>query len=180
MRLFIVKSYTKRYPHLKGKELTDRLILDLAAVYGLPKGDIAVKRTEKGKPYLTLQSPVGASNALPFVSVSHCADTFACAFDDDLIGVDIQDERVANTQRIAKRYFTAEEQNCDFYTIWTRKEALCKFTGEGLGQVLSGESVLYRTDVRFENFDIDGKLHACVCRPIGKEEGEQYEIQFFD
>ena len=181
MKLFIVRSYTKRYPHLKGKELTDQLILDLAVVYGLPKDRIGIDRTEKGKPYLKIiPDAAGAQEALPFISVSHCADTFACAFDDELIGIDIQDERVANIQRIAKRYFNEEEQHCDFYTIWTRKEALCKFTGEGLGQVLSGESVLHRTDVRFENFDIDGNLHACICRPVGKEEGEQYEIQYFN
>ena len=88
MKLFIVRNYTKRYPHLKGKELTDQLILDLAVVYGLPKDRIGIDRTEKGKPYLKIiPDAAGAQEALPFISVSHCADTFACAFDDELIAL---------------------------------------------------------------------------------------------
>ena len=67
------------------------------------------------------------------------------------IGIDIQNRRDIDIDRLSQRYFSKGEQSfiyetegdpiTHFFTLWTRKEALCKYTGKGLSQVISGESV---------------------------------------
>lgn len=96
--------------------------------------DPTVLRTDAGKPYF---------KDLPIkFSVSHSGHRVILAVSEREIGADIQFMSPRSTD-IAKRYFTAAE--CDyigsdisrFYEIWTKKEALGKWRGTGLCDVLS-------------------------------------------
>ncbi len=86
-----------------------------------------------GKPYFP-QEP-----ALHF-SVSHSGDCWLCAFWKAPIGLDVQKKKTrADWRRLAARFFHPEEadwlkaRDIDaFFSLWTGKEAYCKFTGEGL------------------------------------------------
>ncbi|MDO4869382.1 MAG: 4'-phosphopantetheinyl transferase superfamily protein [Bacillota bacterium] len=177
MKIFVIRDYKARYPELKGRNLTDKLITDIllsCEKAARSPDSIRVVREPSGRPYIDWD----IDKIPPYISVSHCGDVFACAVYDARVGLDIQNQRNIDTDRLARRYFSADEMNLDFYTVWTRKEALAKYTGRGIIQVMSGESVASRTDVRFTDFCMENGMTACVCTPA--ERGEiSYEIQFF-
>ena len=177
MKLHIINDYKSIYPQLRGKDLTDALIRDC-----LGREDAVIERTDKGKPYvrLTDDDPCGA----PFISVSHSEDLFALLVSDREAGLDIQHARNAKTNRIAARYFTAEEAeqaaadgtSNRFFEIWTRKEALSKYVGTGLEHIMQKEQVLDRDDVRFTDLRLEDGCFCSVC--TGTEEGDHSdEIQ---
>lgn len=91
---------------------------------------------EKGKPYL---------REYPFYfNLSHSGEYVVCAVSDQEIGADIQQCVPVNAQRLAGRFFAAEEcralASCEteeekrrfFYRLWARKEAYGKLIGEGI------------------------------------------------
>ena len=95
----------------------------------LPK----LERTDLGKPFFP---------ALPQIqfSISHSKALILCALSDQPVGVDIEDirprrdslPRYALTEEEFQRYQAAGGDWPAFYTLWTRKEAWCKYTGQGL------------------------------------------------
>lgn len=102
--------------------------------YGLsPLPELA--RTELGKPFFP---------DLPQIrfSVSHSKSLILCALSDRPVGVDIEDIRprrdslpeYALTQPEWERYQSLGGDWPAFYVLWTRKEAWCKYTGQGLGR----------------------------------------------
>ena len=177
MKLNIIYDYKSIYPELKGKDLTDALIRDC-----LGREDAVIERTEKGKPYVSL--PDCSDTVAPFISVSHDGDTFALLVSDAEAGLDIQYARDIKANRIAARYFTAEEaeqtagdDNEDrFFELWTRKEAYSKYIGTGLEQIMKKEQVLDRDDVIFTDIRLEDGCFCAVC--TGREEGDHSdEIQ---
>ena len=92
-----------------------------------------ISRTKQGKPYFP-QYP-----SLHF-NLSHTHGMALCAISDTSVGADI--EWIRPRRDALPRYvFTAAEQRQyqelggdwpAFYTLWTRKEAWCKYTGQGL------------------------------------------------
>ena len=83
-----------------------------------------------------------------FFSLSHTDGIALCALCHKPVGIDIEwiDEKV-NFLDISKRFFSAEEQAyvsesasplLAFYSLWTKKEACAKLTGEGLISVCKG------------------------------------------
>lgn len=96
--------------------------------------DLTVLRSENRKPYF--------KNLECFFSLSHTDGIALCALGDNPVGIDIEwiDEK-NNFLDISKRFFSPEEQTyiCEsaspllsFYSLWTKKEAYAKLTGEGL------------------------------------------------
>ncbi len=92
---------------------------------------------DRGKPYF-------AGYPVHF-SLSHTKDAVACAVSDSPIGVDVQEKR-AFSSRLADRICSEEEkaalsraENPDemLTALWTKKEALAKKTGKGLGENFS-------------------------------------------
>ena len=104
--------------------------------------DCTVCRTKCRKPYF---------KALPFhFSLSHIPSLSVAVLSDEPVGIDAEWlEQNRNTQGISARFFTSEEQEeilssddstFAFFSLWTKKEAFAKLTGEGLISVCS-ESV---------------------------------------
>ena len=178
MILNIVTDYRDYFPELSGKELTDALIRKLSG-----HDEIEIARTKEGKPYCKNMP----ETAKLHFSVSHSENIFACIFSEENVGLDVQHRRNINRNRIAARYFTDEEKELvsrdanEFFRIWTRKEAYAKFTGEGLKSVMSRDSVLKRTDVKFRDIRINNgsKTGTCFCAVcVGAEKGDMLnEIQ---
>jgi len=103
-------------------------------IFRIPPCEIKTAADDLGKPYL-------ASHPHLYFNVSHTGSRCICAVGDSPLGVDMEEVRPIRHQRLAERYFTAEERktyyslggNEDaFFTVWTRKEAFGKFTGYGL------------------------------------------------
>lgn len=110
-----------------------------------------VEKNEKGKPFLAEFPDV-------HFNISHCGGLAVCGVSQKEIGVDAELIRRYNG-RAMKKIFSAEEQSViavsenpdtDFFKIWTLKESLCKFTGEGIFWGLSEYS-----------FDISGVEPTC-------------------
>lgn len=111
-------------------------LLDLKMYYG-----------GNGKPYL---------EDYPFYfNLSHSGNYVVCAVSPREVGVDIQEYRQVDMERLSGRFFSEEEQSvlksctngkeqCKlFYRLWTRKEAYGKLTGEGIAAVID-KSVLLK------------------------------------
>lgn len=100
-----------------------------------------IEKKERGKPFLA---------DFPNVrfNISHCEGLAVCGISDKEIGVDAELIR-SFSGKVMRRIFSAEEQNfiavsespeTDFFKIWTLKESLCKFTGDGIFSGLSDYS----------------------------------------
>jgi len=85
-----------------------------------------VEYTPSGKPVF--------SNAELHFSLSHSADLAAALISSAPCGVDLELIQVQTAERLYARCLsTAERQNhCDFFEIWTKKEAAAKLTGDGM------------------------------------------------
>lgn len=107
--------------------------------------DLKFNYGRNGKPYL---------QDYPFYfNLSHSGEYVFGAISDREVGVDIQQFRPVDEVRLARRFFSEEEQNALekcfnreeqrklFYRLWTRKEAYGKLTGEGIAASM-GRSVL--------------------------------------
>ncbi len=100
------------------------------------------KKEPHGKPYI---------EELPDVhfSISHAGDYWACAIGENEVGLDLQDYRKRNYEKIAKRFFHPSETEWlrshdedDFFLIWAMKESYVKYTGDGLSKGLDYFSVV--------------------------------------
>ena len=105
----------------KKKYFSDRVrsAVGYSLVLSEVKGEIAFN--ENGKPYFL-------DNPLHF-SISHSENTVIAAISEKNIGADI--EKVREIPRgVAERFFTERERGCDFFEIWTKKEAFGKCKGD--------------------------------------------------
>ena len=92
-----------------------------------------IARTDQGKPYFPEHPNV-------HFNFSHTRGMVLCAVSDTPVGVDIEGIR-PRRKALSGYVFTPSEQRQyqelggdwpAFYTLWTRKEAWCKYTGQGL------------------------------------------------
>jgi 4'-phosphopantetheinyl transferase len=98
-------------------------------------------------------------------NISHSANYVACAIADSPVGIDIEGRRKVNSA-VAKRYFTDEEiesihSDDDFFKIWTFKEALGKYTGDGLLPVIGKSERDVLDDVSVNRYTY-GDFQICV------------------
>ncbi len=103
----------------------------------LAEADLNIQRTEKGKPFIVCADSGKAVSGV-HVSVSHSGGYWACVVSDRVCGLDLQEMRPAAAERLAERFFTLQEGRYvkeaglpGFYELWTRREALAKYTGLG-------------------------------------------------
>ena len=99
----------------------------------LAEAELSIGRSTAGKPFFT--SP--AASELNF-SISHSGGLWACILGNGPCGMDLQENRSCRQDAIAARYFSNAEAAyvkqhglSGFYRVWTRREALAKFTGLG-------------------------------------------------
>jgi len=113
------------------------LIREGAARYGVEQGyeyDFyggEISKTEKGKPFF-VDSPVS-------FSLTHSRAMWMCLFSDKPCGLDLQEIKDCDYEKLASRWFTRQEQHYvelwgldGFFDVWVRKEAFAKCTGLGL------------------------------------------------
>lgn len=160
MEIYIIEKYKERYPQMKGSELTDALIKDCLEEYGVE--DPQILRTPKGKPYVELCDT--------YLSVSHSGAYFLCIIAERPVGIDVQERKNSNSDKIAERYFTEREKSFirdngenGFFTVWTRKEAYSKLTGEGIAEIIRGTEVIDREDVVFTDFQLEDGVWCSYC-----------------
>lgn len=104
-----------------------------------------IKTGEHGKPYLE-------GEEVFHFSISHAGEYVALAFDAEPVGIDI--EKVDLREKVAKRFYSAREQEeirmardesekaIAFSKIWTGKEAFLKYKGCGLVDPIASIEVL--------------------------------------
>lgn len=111
--------------------------LVLAEATGTAPAELAFDRTcrcgaQHGKPTL----PGG-----PQFSLTHAGDLVGLAVHDDPVGVDVEQVRpLTDLAAMAEHVCSPAEAVADadaFFTLWTRKEALLKATGDGLSTPMS-------------------------------------------
>ena len=169
MELYVIEDYRNSFTELTGSELTDQLIIESLLQYGFDGNEETVPeicRTSKGKPY----TDVTRDGEQVHLSVSHSGDCFVCLLSDKPVGVDIQQERSANIEKLSRRYFTQEEQEYvrehgsdGFFRLWTRKEAYAKLTGLGIEEIMRKTAVLGRKDVEFTDFRLYENMYCSCC-----------------
>lgn len=122
---------------------------------------------KSGKPYLK-ENPF-------YFNLSHSGEYVVCVVSEQEIGVDIQEHRGGNTERIAKRYFAPREiqvlEECQavertqcFFDMWAGKEAFGKYTGNGIAESLETEIPANRVELQLIH-NIPGYSLA-VCKGV--------------
>ncbi len=114
------------------KTASDLLVCALGEMYGLDT-PFAVARGEWGKPWFP-EAPHIRFN------LSHSGGLALCAVGSARVGADIEEvrPRTKGLPRFAlhpEEYRRFEDEGGSwesFYTLWTQKEAWCKYTGRGL------------------------------------------------
>ncbi len=153
-------------------ELIQRAVKSFSEETGMDFTNMSreICRTENGKPYFK-EIPVR-------FSVSHTDDIWVCLMSDrkEPVGVDIQIMKSVHYEKVAERYFTADEKaelvkngENAFFKIWVRKEAYSKYTGKGLTRNLAEVSTINNAEVKFIDFHIRAGVKGSCCV---KEEGE--------
>lgn len=104
--------------------------------------DAEIVRDAKGKPYFAHEPQL-------YLSISHSAHIWACAFSDAPVGLDVQVYRENDFLRIAERFFHPSEFDYvrrggkeAFFNVWTAKESYVKYTGSGIDGTFSKFSVI--------------------------------------
>lgn len=127
----------------------------------------------KGKPFLKSQST--------YFNLSHSEEYVFCVFADEEVGADIQFCKPGNHDRMVKRYFSEAErrawENCEepdgqeklFFTIWTRKEAYGKLTGNGIADAITSD-IMAAEHLVWEEYGIGESYRIAVCRYGQKKE----------
>jgi len=123
-----------------GAEILLRAGLEACGVSLPQRSGLSFEYRKNGKPYLTEPEDV-------YFNISHSGDMVICAIAPFEVGCDIEQiVSGSRTSKIAKRYFTGEEQEfvdsspdrtAAFYRMWTLKESFMKVTGLGLALPLT-------------------------------------------
>jgi len=159
--------------------------IKLAEFLGIDMAKVDIQRDEFGKPHCVNSSRL-------FFNVAHSGNLVAAAFDNKVVGVDI--EIMRNTDlAIADRFFTKNEaallkakpetdQRDFFFKLWTLKESFIKAEGKGLSIPLDsfefeidnsgyiGFSNLSNAKCRsykFRHYETDSGYNCALCSESG-------------
>ncbi len=127
-------------------ESSHSLLVNAASVYSGLHCDSFIISSEIGK------KPYFSSHPDIHFSISHSKNIWAAAFSCNEVGLDIQyPNNNVNHDKVAKRYFHPNEykkytEGESFYSVWTRKEAVCKMFGFGI------DSRFSRIDTYSDNY----------------------------
>ena len=121
--------------HMIGEKL---LAEGLRREYGLDLKTEPRAEGEHGKPFFTLRPSI-------HYNISHSGEYILCIFADQEVGIDVQEHKKANYERMLDRMVPGDlkeeilgsaDMVKDFYTQWVLREAYIKLTGEGLSRDL--------------------------------------------
>ncbi len=153
------KAAELKQPEDQARSLCAGLALDACLrTVGLRERDVTVKTDEHGKPFF-------ADHPEWYFSLSHSGEWAVCALDDAPIGVDLEQHRLLNTQRLAARYLgiTTPLTSNEFFSHWTRKESYLKAVGVGL----SGLHTVPDDNWHFQEYSLAGySLTVCSQKAI--------------
>ncbi len=127
------KEQKKRLEHMTGEKLLET---GLRREYGKdlryePRG-----KGEFGKPFFTSEPSI-------HYNISHSGKYVVCIFTGQAVGIDVQEHRPSNYERVLRRVvpaemipeiLAAEDVPGAFYSEWVRREAYIKWTGQGLSR----------------------------------------------
>lgn len=131
--------------------------------YGIKKmgfvaDEIRIDVTEKGKPFV--------SNENIFFNIAHSDEMAVCAFGTSEIGVDIEKIKPLSEKLLSRISLPSERAKISaakqIVKLWTRKEALAKCLGTGVG-----ESV-YKTDLSEDVISLDGTVYRLKSFEVGE------------
>lgn len=123
------------YDHADATQ-TGELLLNkgLAELYGIDLKKEERDKGPQGKPYLPLHPEV-------HYNISHSGKYVICVLAGVPVGIDIQEKRITNIQRVGKRIFPpdkyreflkSEDMQDEFFRQWVQRESYLKWTGEGI------------------------------------------------
>ncbi len=129
-----------RFKHLSGRRECASAFLLLADALRSEYGITHISPfllSDHGKPSLVDHPDI-------HFNLSHCRSAVLCVIDDSPVGCDVETIRtvrpslLAYTMSAEERAFIESSPNTDlaFTMLWTRKEALLKLTGEGVGSAM--------------------------------------------
>lgn len=109
------------------KDLTDNTVYT----------DLTISRTPENKPYFI--------NLQLYFSLSHSNGIAGAVSSSNRVGIDVEYvDSNRDFSNLTNRFFTKDEKRLlassnnptfDFYSIWTKKEALSKISGKGLSEI---------------------------------------------
>ncbi len=137
-------------------------LASLTSEYMPSSSPLTILREGGGKPYFA---------ELPyFFSLSHSDGLSVAVLSDKPIGIDLEwlsDNR--DVLRLSKRFFTLSEHDAvcssqdakkEFYSLWTKHEALAKISGDGLASICRDP---LSSDVFFKQFKLSlGNKNAII------------------
>ncbi len=112
----------------------DLLSYALQKYAGTDIASLILRRTPRGKPYFENRPD------LQF-NISNSGDYIALILSPVEVGIDIQEKRVMDIQKLGKKLFsveeyreflTSEDRQDRFFRTWVEKESFVKWTGDGL------------------------------------------------
>ncbi|MBQ9964801.1 MAG: 4'-phosphopantetheinyl transferase superfamily protein [Clostridia bacterium] len=115
-------------PDDRARSLCAGLALDACLrTVGLSEREVTVATDAQGKPYCS-------SHPQWHFSLSHSGEFAVCALDEAPLGVDIEQYRKVNAEKLADRCYGAEPTQTveEFFNSWTRQESYVKAIGVGL------------------------------------------------
>ena len=139
---------------------------------------------ENGRPYFC--------DRMCDFSITHTKNHVFCAIiegeEATRIGIDAEDLdrlELSNLEEMAARWFAENEQRVflasptkeTFLSIWTRKEAYVKYTGEGLRALSKIDTVVLENEGRIRFFDYRvGDILISACVPVGAKITNEIQI----
>ena len=124
------KYVHKNMEHMAAEKL---LAAGLYKEFGLKLAFEPRAKGEHGKPFLTLQPRI-------HYNISHSGKYVMCVIAGQEVGIDIQEHRKVNYERLVQRMVPSdmvrEEPEKAFFAQWVLREAYIKWTGEGLARDL--------------------------------------------
>lgn len=164
-RFFSDKNTLKRKESVCAKAL---LCCILSKEFKL--ADFAVVCDENGKPYII--------NSNLHFNLSHSGNLVLCLCGTQKVGCDIQ-KMCEYKDKVAKRFFTedeyrllsvSDEKELDFTRMWTMKESILKYHGDGIsGGLAAYDFSQYLHKNRFEayglkfNLSVKEEYVMCIC-----------------
>ena len=125
----------KNMEHMAAEKL---LAAGLYKEFGLKLAFEPRAKGEHGKPFLTLQPRI-------HYNISHSGKYVMCVIAGQEVGIDIQEHRKVNYERLVQRMvpsdmvreiLESDEPEKAFFAQWVLREAYIKWTGEGLARDL--------------------------------------------